>query len=469
MSPVTPPHASTSAELIALGWRLLHDAEIVGAVGFGVLVVLVTASAVLARRKPAAHWAVVGFPLTRFRMRRRWRGVCERRGLSVPGGLGHTDANGQHVPAKALIPRLRRFRRLPGGVPGLTVQASLLPGQEPAAVAVLEEALRNTFRVHSVRVTSPVPGEIELTVMRADPLKVVALPAVLTDAGTPVPVPSGSAVLAARVGNREDGAPWLLNLAEDTGAPHYLIAGATRSGKSTLLNAAVVAFAPWPVALVGIDLKGGLELMPYRARFSALACDLPEAATLIRGLLAEMTARTALCARYGVRSIWHLPDMVRPVPVVVFVDEAAELFSPITKADKPLTDETGPGVYRLVRQGAALGIHLVLSGQRFGSEIGASVTGIRSQLTGRVCHRVNDVETAKMVVGDRPAALDAALAIGESERGYAVILDGSRHLRARAYHVTPDQARTVAERFAHLTPDLPRLTAEGRTDLPAAA
>jgi predicted AAA+ superfamily ATPase len=42
--------------------------------------------------------------------------------------------------------------------------------------------------------------------------------------------------------------------------PHWLIVGATRSGKSTLIHAIVVRLADQGVALVGIDLKGGLEL-----------------------------------------------------------------------------------------------------------------------------------------------------------------------------------------------------------------
>jgi len=41
--------------------------------------------------------------------------------------------------------------------------------------------------------------------------------------------------------------------------PHWLIAGATQSGKSTLLNAIIRGLAPQPVALVGFDLKGGVS------------------------------------------------------------------------------------------------------------------------------------------------------------------------------------------------------------------
>ena len=48
----------------------------------------------------------------------------------------------------------------------------------------------------------------------------------------------------------------------------------------------------------------------------------------------------------------------------------------------------------------ASGIYLEISGQRFGSDLGKGATMLRSQLTGRTVHRVNDLETARMGLGD---------------------------------------------------------------------
>ena len=45
--------------------------------------------------------------------------------------------------------------------------------------------------------------------------------------------------------------------------PHWLNAGATQSGKSNLANAIIRSLSPQPVALVGFDLKGGVEFTPY--------------------------------------------------------------------------------------------------------------------------------------------------------------------------------------------------------------
>ncbi len=97
-----------------------------------------------------------------------------------------------------------------------------------------------------------------------------------------------------------------------------MVVGITLSGKSTFLHAVVVALAPLPVALVGIDLKGGLELSVYGPRLSGLATDKKEAADLLEDLLTVTQERMADCRAARVQNVWSLP--VVPVPVFVFVD-----------------------------------------------------------------------------------------------------------------------------------------------------
>ena len=110
--------------------------------------------------------------------------------------------------------------------------------------------------------------------------------------------------------------------------------------------------------------------------------------------------------------------------------------------------------------------------QRIGSDLGPGVTALRSQLSGRVCHRVNDPETANMTLGDMdPAALDAARQIPAETPGVAIIAgqDGSWH-RARSVYVSEEDAENAARRYAHLAPRWSELTtAPARLDLSTAA
>ena len=69
--------------------------------------------------------------------------------------------------------------------------------------------------------------------------------------------------------------------------PHWLNAGATQSGKSNLANAIIKGLAPQPVALVGFDLKGGVEFTPYAPRLSALATTRVECVGLLDDLVAD--------------------------------------------------------------------------------------------------------------------------------------------------------------------------------------
>jgi S-DNA-T family DNA segregation ATPase FtsK/SpoIIIE len=112
----------------------------------------------------------------------------------------------------------------------------------------------------------------------------------------------------------------------------------------------------------------------------------------------------------------------------------------------------------LAQLGAALGMHLIVAGQRVGSELGQGVTALRAQLGGRICHRVNDPETAAMVLGDlAPDAVAVAQTIGEAEQGVAVITDGGSWVRARSTYTSADQSRLTARQFAKITPDMPGL------------
>ncbi|WP_232248065.1 FtsK/SpoIIIE domain-containing protein [Streptacidiphilus rugosus] len=415
---------------------------IVFAAGFVVLRVL---SPWLFARWPQVWWRLIGAPLTVARIWWTWRKLTDLQNLAVakrpPWALLGDDLVVKGRALKPSPPRLG-WPKVEHG--GLVVRVKMHPGQVPEQYAAAAEAMGHAFRVFRVHVHSQQYGYVHLRVIAWDPL-----------ARPTVPAHHRGQLLRAAVGQWEDGFTWTVDLRE---IPHWLIVGATRSGKSTLIAALVSEWARQPLALVGIDLKGGMELSLFAPRLSALATTRAEAADLLDYLVDLALDRMRLCREAGARSIWELDEKSRPVPVIVLVDEVAELYLMATTAEKAEVGRVATALLRLAQLGAALGVHLVIAGQRVGSDLGAGVTALRAQLGGRVCHRVNDPATAEMVLGDiSKEAVIAAQQISHTQQGVMVTYADGQVMRARSCLVTPDQARKTSLKHAHLTPALPPL------------
>ncbi|MEU7488791.1 FtsK/SpoIIIE domain-containing protein [Streptomyces sp. NPDC042319] len=180
------------------------------------------------------------------------------------------------------------------------------------------------------------PGVVELRLIGFDVLGKVRMPK--TPGAGPLRIP---------VALREDATAFVRDYLT---VPHQLTLGATISGKSMYLRNLIKGLARQPVALVGIDCKRGVELAPFAPRLSALATDPDEAAELLPTLVKEMEDRYDLIkARQGIApdipdeeitsDIWGLPEYERPVPIVLFVDEVAELFLTATRKDETAVDD----------------------------------------------------------------------------------------------------------------------------------
>lgn len=423
------------------------------------VIVLIWGAPKFRAKHPVLWWLVIGYPRAVLRAMFTWRrlsvlcdiAVPKRPGMAVFGGM---IIRGQSL--RLIPPRLGIPRRLPAPALGIAATVRLHPGQTPEMIGRAADGIAHAWRMHSVRVTSPTRGRVLLTCLVDDPLAdstAARLPTVKKPR-----IPSDPAgLLRVDLGRREDGARWSVDLRK---VPHWLVVGATNSGKSTWVSALVCALAPRPVALVGIDCKGGMELSLFEPRLSALATNRAQAARVLAALVAEIEERMATCRVHEVRSVWDLPDAVRPVPIVVIVDEVAELFLAATRAERDEAAAVVTALVRLAQLGRALGLHLVIAGQRVGSELGPGATALRAQLAGRVCHRVSDPETAVMALGDLDrAAVDAAQQITTEQAGTAITADGVSWLRARADYVSAGNAAFTADAFAHITPVLPEIRA----------
>lgn len=424
--------------------------------GFTVALVLVVAAAGLLRwRRPAWYWLAFGVTLATLRVLVRYGSVMDACGLTVPPArwrLALARATNCPMP-ESCPPRILRLRPTRTG---LVLRLKLRPGQDAFDIAAASDRLRHSFSMYGVTSRELRSGVIEVRMTGYDVLKRVQMPAASDTRPMRVPVAL-----------RQDGS---VHYRDYRAIPHALTLGATESGKSVYQRNLVAGLAPMDVALVGIDCKQGVELFPLARRFSALADNPDTAAELLDALVVRMADVYQLIRAQQritvdvpdaeiAADIWDLPDGLRPTPVVVLVDEVAELALYASKEEEKRRDRIITALVRLAQLGRAAGIYLEICGQRFGSELGKGITMLRAQLTGRTAHRVNDETSANMAFGDiSPDAVLAAIQIPAEMRGIAIAGDssGGWH-RIRAPHTSLRQAVNLCNRHADRTPDLPEL------------
>ncbi len=171
------------------------------------------------------------------------------------------------------------------------------------------------------------------------------------------------------------GANRFLNLHLGRGvAQHVLIAGKTGSGKSTLLHVMIINLALWygpdQVEFYLVDFKEGVEFKAYavhqlpHARVVAIESDREFGLSVLQRLDEELQRRGALFREAGVQDLSgyrQAGDAVLP-RTLLMVDEFQILFS----EDDKLAQDAAILLDRLVRQGRAFGIHVVLGSQTLG-------------------------------------------------------------------------------------------------------
>lgn len=249
--------------------------------------------------------------------------------------------------------------------------------------------LASTLRIRkaTVRQVPNKPGRYELSLLWRDPLDRVEV----------TPRVEGQRVVFAR---NEHGTETGVDFARN---PHLLVPGSTGSGKSSYVNGLLYALSGTEDLLALVDLKFGLEAQLFAPRASVVCEDPEQAAETVSFLLERAAARAEICKTFGCRDVGELEAEhgIRLRRVFLVVDEVAELAlaslpAEEAEAAKKRIDATMGEVLRFVQLVRAVGFHLILSGQRFGSDIGPKVTSIRAQVGGRSVGRCHDPETVQM-------------------------------------------------------------------------
>jgi S-DNA-T family DNA segregation ATPase FtsK/SpoIIIE len=192
-------------------------------------------------------------------------------------------------------------------------------------------------------------------------------------------------------------------VADLTDMPHLLIAGATGSGKSVMLNAIIASLlfrcTPLDLRLLLIDPKR-VEFAHYAQIPHLLAPVVTNpraAAGALREMLREMEERFERFAASGTRNIQtynQIPGGQRLPYIVIVVDELADLMM-VAPAD--FEDV----ICRLAQMTRATGIHLVVATQRPSVDV---ITGlIKANIPSRVAFAVSSQVDSRTIL-DAPGA-----------------------------------------------------------------
>jgi S-DNA-T family DNA segregation ATPase FtsK/SpoIIIE len=215
-------------------------------------------------------------------------------------------------------------------------------------------------------------------------------------------------------GIQEDGVLRKIRLwVPGVGSRHVLIAGVTGSGKSGLLNLLWAQFALCrAVVQWGIDLKGGMELGPWRGAFDRIVDNREDAIVMLRAVDAEMKRRMAVCKAAGDR-VWRVS--VETPLLVVSVDECASLLGNANQSELELVAE-------ITRKGRAVGIVLILATQ-YPTLEAVGTTQVRENMQHRFCFRMQNSQGERHIMPDHTIN---AHQIDSDRPGTCYHLDGNK-------------------------------------------
>jgi len=247
------------------------------------------------------------------------------------------------------------------------------------------------------------------------------------------------------VGRCEDGTPWRLRLA----ATHVLIAGATGSGKGSVIWSLIRALLPaicagW-VQVWAIDPKR-MELSFGRALFHRYACHAAAMVELLEAAVAEMHDRAG---QFGGRTRTFTPSREFPFLVVV-VDELA--FLTAYQPERDLRKRAEAAIATLTSQGRSVGVCVVGALQ----DPRKDVISLRNLFSTRIALRLDESDQVDMVLGDgardRGALADQ---ISPDPRtgagvGYVLLEATPDPVRVRAAYVTDADICAMAEAVGYL-------------------
>jgi len=178
--------------------------------------------------------------------------------------------------------------------------------------------------------------------------------------------------LQIRIGTVGANPAWF-RLGEMSDAYHALIGGATRTGKTTLLNNLILtaceAYRPDQLQLTLMDFKNGVSFWDYNGLahiadlYAPAEDNFNNALQCLDRFAQQISERYALFRSERVTRLSDYNNEAEPLPrCILFIDEAQSLFEGRDFKQKNLVKQY---VSSIAKKGAAAGIHAILSTQSF--------------------------------------------------------------------------------------------------------
>lgn len=188
--------------------------------------------------------------------------------------------------------------------------------------------------------------------------------------------------------------------------PHFLVAGATGSGKSVTIRSIVWQFLVRGHKGFFVDFKGGLEYSDGYKRYGETIIDRSKLLEVLKTLVKENELRQKALLEVGAKNInqYNKKSSKKMYRVLLVIDELAEVIDPnsVPKEEKEIADEISGILSSFGRVARATGIHMIFGIQRPDANV---VNGqIRSNVTGRICGRVPSGKASEIVLDDPSAA-----------------------------------------------------------------
>ncbi|MBA3315003.1 MAG: cell division protein FtsK [Planctomycetaceae bacterium] len=202
---------------------------------------------------------------------------------------------------------------------------------------------------------------------------------------------------------------------------HVLVAGKTGSGKSTLLHVLIanlaLRYSPSEIEFYLIDFKKGVEFKTFathelpHARVIAVESDREFGTSVLERLDALLKARGDVFREVGVQDVESFRNVRPGIPmprILLVVDEFQEFFT----EDDRYSQTASLLLDRLVRQGRAFGIHVLLGSQSLGGAYSLARTTI-GQMAVRVALQCSETD-AHLILSEENAAARLLTRPGEA-------------------------------------------------------